>query len=376
MKYWRHECKKIYRSAALLVLLSFLILSIPGASDCRGQTSNPIVPQVEAAPPESQNESQPANQLSRPYSSLPSPDSGFPHNPKATSASKISPCRVELKSFASKARGKSTSYYAFIPVSTDGEKRFPTLFLLHGAYDDYTAWKKHAGNRICELASEYGIIIITPDGDPFGWYADSPGDKANQIETFFINELIPNIEKELPANGLRGITGLSMGGHGAFVLALRNPGTFVTVSSMSGILDITRHATQWQLARVFGPYNDGNQKVWQEHSSLNLISQHRGMLNSLPMLISVSVRDRLCLAENVQFHHDLEEMGIAHEYEESPGGHDWDYWLSQLPIHVNFQAHNLNKREASRDFQDMRKDMPDVRRPSDLPGLSPAVEHK
>jgi hypothetical protein len=184
------------------------------------------------------------------------------------------------------------AYYAFVPQGDQAGERYPVLYLLHGAFADYTAWKNHAENSIRRLVSEYGLIIVTPEGRSFGWYSDSSLVKNNQIETYFLKELIPHVDTNFPTNGLRGVAGLSMGGHGAFVLCLRNPGAFASVSSMSGILDITRHTNQWRLADLFGPYEGGFATDWDQHSALKLIERNGDYVRSLPMLITVSVDDR------------------------------------------------------------------------------------
>ncbi len=248
-------------------------------------------------------------------------------------------CRIERMEFFSEACGTRMPYYAFIPQeSKEGGASYPVLYLLHGAFDGYTAWKDHAENIICSLVSKYGIIIVTPEGRSFGWYADSRLVKDNQIETYFLDELIPDVEKRFPANGLRSIAGLSMGGHGAFTLCLRHPGFFCSVSSMSGILDITRHEGHWRLGEVFGPFKGEYIADWEEHSALKLIRQKAKYVRSLQMLITVSTNDPCSIDDNRLVHSQLKKMNVEHLYFESPGGHDWTYWTSQLPLHVAFHA--------------------------------------
>ena len=112
--------------------------------------------------------------------------------------------------------------------------------------------------------------------------------EENQIETYFMKELIPHVEKNFPTNSLRGIAGLSMGGHGAFVLSLRNPGVFSSVSSMSGILDITLHTKKWHLVELFGPYEGEYMADWERirrsssYSAMKVTSALAHADNSLP----------------------------------------------------------------------------------------------
>lgn len=248
---------------------------------------------------------------------------------------------VRKLSLFSTARNKKTAYYACIPQGQRLPEKLPVLYLLHGAWDSYTAWMEHAESGLRQLARQYGVIVILPDGDPFGWYADSPFDSANQIETYLLEELIPHVEANLPANpSLRSIAGLSMGGQGALGLALRNRGLFLSASSMSGILDITTHVGQWELERVFGELEE-NRALWERHSVFFLMQQAEQVRN-LPMQITVSLDDVLALQDNRRVHQLLNHLGMEHEYRESPGNHDWEYWVSELPLHVGFHARHLN----------------------------------
>lgn len=252
-------------------------------------------------------------------------------------------CDIQKMTFYSTARNKETAYLAFVPVIEEEGGRFPVLYLLHGAWGSYLDWRSHAQEEIITLVKKYGLIIITPDGDEMGWYADSPYVENNQIETYFIRELLPNVQSSFPVHqGKLSIAGLSMGGHGALVLALRNPETFVSISSMSGILDITRHQHQWELYNLFGDYNAANKHLWMEHSAYYLAQHNQDYLQSTPLLITVSLDDQWALEDNRIFHEKLLELNIEHRYRESPGDHDWDYWTSQLPIHVAFHAYHLS----------------------------------
>lgn len=269
----------------------------------------------------------------------PAQSSAGPHEAPLANIDRLPGCSVETLTFFSNARDKNTSCLAFVPENGN-PGGYPVLFLLHGAWDDYTAWSKHAKGRLGELVKKYRIIIVTPDGDPFGWYADSPYLKENRIETYFMEELIPHVDRHLPSNGKRAVAGLSMGGHGALVLSMRHPHIFLSASSMSGILDITRHRKSWKLDQVFGPY-ESNTVLWREHCARYLAEVRKEYLKTLPLLITVSRGDQWAFEDNRAFHEELDRLKIPHQYRVDPGKHDWDYWLSQLPGHVAFHAGRL-----------------------------------
>jgi S-formylglutathione hydrolase FrmB len=111
---------------------------------------------------------------------------------------------------------------------------------------------------------------------------------------------------------------------------------------MSGILDLARHPKSWELPRVFGPYQGENRAVWQAHSAVDLAQKNAEYLRTLPLLVTVSISDQAALPDNRRFHKTLESLNIPHQYQESSGGHDWDYWLKQLPDHLTFHARRLH----------------------------------
>ena len=124
-------------------------------------------------------------------------------------------------------------------AAADTSLRFPTVYLLHGYGGDHTNWLAKQP-RIGELADRYGIVVVTP-GAGNTWYFDAPGKPGQQVETFFIEALVPYIDANYPtidSRAKRAISGLSMGGHGALRMATRHPQIFGAAASMSGGVDI------------------------------------------------------------------------------------------------------------------------------------------
>ena len=117
----------------------------------------------------------------------------------------------------SRALERETTYVVIMPAHPDPARRYPVLYLLHGAYGSYRDWPEHT--RLLDYAAGRPLLIVCPDGGEFGWYADTA--TGGRIETFLTRDLIADVERRFPAVAHRegrAIAGLSMGGHGALSL--------------------------------------------------------------------------------------------------------------------------------------------------------------
>ena len=135
---------------------------------------------------------------------------------------------VDTVSVFSDKMNKNIRAVVIKPQSYDNNEAHPVLYLLHGHGGRYDGWIKDAPH-IKELADQYGMMIVCPDGGFSSWYWDSPVDSTFQYETFVSKELIAWMDKNyktVPSRAGRAITGLSMGGHGGLYLAFRNQEVF------------------------------------------------------------------------------------------------------------------------------------------------------
>ena len=115
-----------------------------------------------------------------------------------------------------------------------------------------------------------------------------------------------------------------MGGYGALRLALAYPQIFGSANSHSGSL---MHGTRrprktalWEFDQVFGKELAGSDHDLLKHAQA---ARDSGMLPRIR--IDCGTEDEL-IQDNRDFHRAIEELDVAHEYEEFPGGHNWDYW--------------------------------------------------
>lgn len=234
----------------------------------------------------------------------------------------------------SKVMNKKITNLAIIPDDYDEQKEFPVLYMLHGAGGDYSSWL-FISPDLTKYADEYGFIIILPDGGKTSWYFDSPIDSNMQYETYVASELVGVVDKKyktIPKNEARAITGLSMGGHGAFYLSFRHPDVWGAAGSMSGGLDIRPFPKRWDIALRLGSYSD-NKEVWEKNSVTNMIELVVGTDTRLIFDCGV---DDFFYEVNKQLHEKLLAKKFSHDYIERPGGHRLEYWQNAVKYQLLF----------------------------------------
>ncbi len=253
--------------------------------------------------------------------------------------------KVDTLQIASKSMNKS--YYAAVVTPNSYFKstaKFPVLYLLHGAYGHFRDWLKKTPNTstVKDLADQYNIIIVMPEGEMFSFYIDSPVNSESQFETHIIKEVIPTIDatyRTIASKNGRVITGLSMGGHGAFYLSSKHPELFCAAGSMSGALDMSVmlhpdriEATKKLMMPIFGDATE-LPETYLKYSVLSKVELFKK--NQMPIYFDCGVDDFL-IEPNRELHRRLVYNGVPHEYTERPGAHTWEYWENALPFHVLF----------------------------------------
>jgi S-formylglutathione hydrolase FrmB len=248
---------------------------------------------------------------------------------------------VEVINIPSAKMEKSIPATIILPDAyAEGEAQFPVTYLLHGAGGSYAGW--NAQTNIAELADQYNMVIVCPDGGRTSWYIDSPIDPTYQYETYVADECVDFIDANYRTranSGSRAIAGLSMGGHGALFLAIRHRDTFGTSVVLSGGVDLRPFPEKWDIKKRIGSISDYPEN-WEQYSVINLAKQ----LKDTELNISIDCgRDDFFIPVNRALHIQLLNDGISHVYQEHAGRHNWDYWSAaiqrQIPyIAVQFQA--------------------------------------
>jgi len=250
----------------------------------------------------------------------------------------IASCRaaqVDTVQTYSPSMKKSIKAVVITPDSYAKGKDFPVIYLLHGYSDNYSAWVKKAKD-VDKLSDLYDIIFVCPDGAT-SWYFDSPVDKSIRYETYISDELVKWVDeryKTIRNRTGRGITGLSMGGHGALYLAFRHQDVYGTVGSMSGGVDFRPFPNNWNLSNLLGKYAEQPEN-WEKNTVINLV--HLLTPNSLAITLDCGTED-FFYKVNLNLHEKLMERNIPHDYMARPGSHNWNYWATSIKHQALFMS--------------------------------------
>src|SRR2546430_7311823 len=149
---------------------------------------------------------------------------------------------VEL-TFRTPALSNDTRVRVLLPrgYRSGGSRRYPVLYLLHGAVDDYRSWTAKGDAE--HLTAGLPLIVVMPDAGNGGFYSDWFNNGAGgppEWETYHVGQLIPWIDAHYPtiaSRDGRATAGLSMGGFGAMTYPARHPDMFVAAASFSGAVN-------------------------------------------------------------------------------------------------------------------------------------------
>ena len=244
----------------------------------------------------------------------------------------------------SSSMNKSHKAMVFLPEKYfDTPDSFPVVYLLHGYSGHFDDWNRKEPN-LQKYATEFNLIIVTPEGDFDRWYINSPIDTTSKYKTYIgmeVPEWIDANYKTKRSSKFRAITGLSMGGHGALTIAADYPDMFGAAGSMSGALDLRPFSGKWNLNDLLGDI-DVKPSVWFMYSFYGKIFKLDK--DSHPAMIIDCGESDLFFDVNIKVHNLLVDKEIRHEFKFRPGGHNWDYWLESLPVHLDFFNKYFNEK--------------------------------
>jgi S-formylglutathione hydrolase len=257
----------------------------------------------------------------------------------------------------SSAIGLPMRFSIYLPPGAEG-KKLPVLFYLAGLTCTEETFPTKAGAQ--RVAAREGMILVSPDTSPRG--ANVPGESDNwdlgagagfYVDATqepwarhyrmysYILELRELVMAHFPADPARtGIFGHSMGGHGALVMALRNPALFRSVSAFAPICAPIH--SPWG-EKAFGAYLGPDEAAWRSYDAAELMS---GLQAPFPqgILIDQGLADKF-LAEQLHpeaFEQACRKAGQPLELRRHPGYDHGYYFISTLiEDHLRFHRERL-----------------------------------
>ena len=250
------------------------------------------------------------------------------------------------------------NFSAYLPHGSGTE--LPVLYWLSGLTCTDENFTNKAGAQ--RMASELGIMLVVPDTSPrgegvadaenaydlgvgAGFYVNAtqePWSRHYHMYDYIVEELPSLIEGSFPTSGRRSISGHSMGGHGALIIALRNPRRYRSVSAFSPIVNPT--SSPWG-KKAFSHYLGNDIESWRDYDA-TLLVKTADRSQQLPILIDQGDADEF-LAEQLK----PERLIAASEAANYPvqfnmrAGYDHSYFFIStfMENHLRFHAEALRR---------------------------------
>lgn len=247
----------------------------------------------------------------------------------------------------SQVLGKSVRYTIYLPDDYETSVRsYPVTYLLHGNRADDTAWicfgEVHLSvDAMIAARSIPPMILVMPDAGNSRYINNF--DRSVCYEDFFFQEFIPAIESQYRIKStrwFRGILGISMGGYGALVYALKRSDLFYACVSLSAslytdsmIVRMTDDEWASNRASAHGDRLKGEARLTEHYKSYDpfRIVQATDSERFKQLKLYLDCGDQDFRNEGyATFHLLLRHLNIAHEYRVRSGSHTWSYWRSGL----------------------------------------------
>ena len=255
----------------------------------------------------------------------------------------------------SKILNGERKYAVYLPPDYQTSKRdYPVLYLLHGAGDDQTGWVQfgevlHLADKSIKSGKATPMVIVMPDAQTGQKGYFNSIDKKWNYEDFFFQEFVPFVEKKYrikPTKRFRAIAGLSMGGGGSFIYALRHPEIFSSSCPLSGDMGSLSYDDFYQknIEKLTNYSREYIYNYYSNHNALSLIkNQTNEKLRSVSWYLDCGDDDFL-YEGNSMVHIALKKRDITHEYRVRDGAHNWTYWRNALPSVLMFVSETFHQK--------------------------------
>lgn len=255
--------------------------------------------------------------------------------------------------------GCDMQFAVYLPPQVEQGERLPVLYWLSGLTCTDENFMQKAGAQ--RLAAELGLVIVAPDTSPrgagvpddpdgawdfglgAGFYVNAtqqPWAVHYRMYDYVVSELPALVEAHFSVSERRSISGHSMGGHGALICALKNPGRYASVSAFAPISNPSNCPWgQKALGNYLGPERD-SWKAWDACELLADASER------LPLLVDQGEDDSF-LAEQLKpeaLQAAAERAGHPLTLRRQPGyDHSYYFIASFIDDHLHHHARALGR---------------------------------
>lgn len=251
--------------------------------------------------------------------------------------------------------GTPMTFSVFLPPQAKTEK-CPVLYWLSGLTCNEQNFITKAGAQ--RYAAEHGLVIVAPDTSPrgsqvaddkeydlgqgAGFYVNAtqePWKAHYQMYDYILDELHALVTGHFGTSEKRGICGHSMGGHGALVLALRNPEAFFSVSAFAPIVSPSQ--VPWG-EKAFSAYLGEDKAAWEQYDAVKLIESGHKVAD---MLVDQGLAD-IFFSKQLKtglLKSACETYNIPHTIRVHAGyDHSYYFIASFIADHIAWHAARLN----------------------------------
>jgi enterochelin esterase-like enzyme len=240
--------------------------------------------------------------------------------------------------FDSAIIGRNFAYRIYLPPDylSAPSRRYPVLYMLHGAGGNYTEWSDsflpEQIDRLIAADEVQPMIVVMPDDDESTYWANwDNGPRWGDYVTDDVVSIIDQRYRTLASPAGRAIGGLSMGGLGALNLAFQHPDVFGVVGSHSPSVRLEPDPSLWFLT---------GDNFW-EHNPIWL-ADHASGLEGLKIWLDAGADD-YWLPNIDALHSALVTDGLQVEWHEFPGPHEAEYWIDHVPDYLRFYSGALQQ---------------------------------
>jgi putative tributyrin esterase len=246
----------------------------------------------------------------------------------------------------SKCLDRGTSFHVYLPEKGEGnpgaDGRYPVLWLLHGATDDYTVWQRNTSLE--RYLRRVGIACVMPSAD-ISFYSNI--DNGRYLD--FITEELPALCQRMfpisaePSGNF--IAGMSMGGYGTMKAGFTHPEKYAAMGILSSAnfidMDVgyvpggIRAPLNFVRVLVFNsPDLKGARGT--EFDMRWLAKQAADSEKKLPKIFAVCGTNDGCHDDEVKDIEYFKSLGFDCLFMDSPGFHDFDFWDQWLPVFLKW----------------------------------------